>query len=129
MKEKVEEWIKYADLDYKSALKLSEEENLTTIAAFHCQQAVEKYLKAMIENQDKPVPKIHNLEVLMNMVISENKIEYDKDELDQINDVYIDTRYPSSTGLIPEGIPKKETILAFISFVEKIKDYAMEFLK
>lgn len=61
MKEKVEEWIKFADLEFKSAMKLSEDKNLTTMAAFHCQQSVEKYLKAMIEDQDKPVPKIHNL--------------------------------------------------------------------
>ncbi|WP_319560400.1 HEPN domain-containing protein [Marispirochaeta sp.] len=129
MKEKVKEWMKYAELDYKSALKLSEDENLTSTAAFHCQQSVEKYLKALIENKDNPVPKVHTLQVLMNTVMKTYKIGYDHDVLDQINDVYIDTRYPSSTGLIPEGIPKKETITIFLSFVEDLKEKVEEILK
>ena len=100
---------------------MSEDEYLTSSAAFHCQQAVEKYLKALIENLDMDVPRVHTLLVLMNIVMEKYKIDFDRDVLDQINEVYIDTRYPSSTGLIPDGIPQKETITLFISFVEDIK--------
>ncbi|ADK79553.1 HEPN domain-containing protein [Sediminispirochaeta smaragdinae] len=129
MKDKVKEWVKYADLDYKSALKLNEDEYLTSSAAFHCQQAVEKYLKALIENLDMDVPRVHTLLVLMNIVMENYKIDFDRDVLDQINEVYIDTRYPSSTGLIPDGIPQKGTITLFLSFVEDIKIKVEKLLK
>jgi len=32
---------------------------------FHCQQAAEKYLKALMEEQGQPIPKTHDLEVLL----------------------------------------------------------------
>ncbi len=128
MKDKVKEWVRFAELDYKSAIKLNEDENLTSSAAFHCQQAVEKYLKALIENLDIDVPRVHTLLVLMNIVMRNYKIEFDRDILDQINEVYIDTRYPSSTGLIPDGIPQRETIALFLSFVENIKDKVAKIL-
>ena len=47
-------------------------------------------------------------------------LEFDEDILDEINDVYIEARYPTDLGLIPNGIPKTETIDAFITEAEKI---------
>ena len=129
MKDKVKEWVKYADLDYRSALKLNEDEYLTASAAFHCHQAVEKYLKALIENLDIDVPRVHTLLVLMNIVMKNYNMEFDRDVLDQINEVYIDTRYPSSSGLTPYGLPQRDTITIFLSFVENIKEKIAELLK
>ncbi len=116
MKKRVEQWLHFAKIDIESAKVLNEKKDLTQTAAFHCQQAVEKLLKSLIENQEENVPRIHNLEVLFGIL--ENKIDLPVDEevLVQINEVYIDTRYPSDVGLIPKGIPDKRTIEKFLTF-------------
>ena len=41
----VSEWIRKADLDHKTVLRLSPEGEFRDIAAFHAQQAAEQYLK------------------------------------------------------------------------------------
>ena len=41
------------------------DEFLTHVVAFHCQQAIEKSLKASLENSNKDVPKVHKLQNLI----------------------------------------------------------------
>ena len=42
----VGEWLKKADLDLRTVLRLSAESEFRDIVGFHAQQAAEKYLKA-----------------------------------------------------------------------------------
>lgn len=44
----VGEWIRKADLDFKTAVRLSGEAEFREIVGFHSQQASEKYLKALL---------------------------------------------------------------------------------
>jgi HEPN domain-containing protein len=44
MKKLVNDWIVLAEKDIKAASLIINEECLTNIVAFHCQQAIEKYL-------------------------------------------------------------------------------------
>lgn len=46
MKKQAKEWIKFAKTDLQATIALITEENLSTVAAFHTQQCVEKSLKA-----------------------------------------------------------------------------------
>jgi HEPN domain-containing protein len=48
MKKLVNDWIILAEKDVKAASVILNEEYLTNIVAFHCQQAIEKYFKAYI---------------------------------------------------------------------------------
>jgi HEPN domain-containing protein len=49
MKKQAEDWIFFADKDLQAAeIIINDEHPLTNIIAFHCQQAIEKYLKAYI---------------------------------------------------------------------------------
>lgn len=105
MKKRVEQWLHFAQIDIESAKALNEKEYLTQTAAFHCHQAVEKLLKSLIENQEENVPRIHNLEVLFGILENRISLPIDEEVLVQINEVYIDTRYPSDAGLIPKGRP------------------------
>lgn len=62
----VREWIRKADRDRRMAeLGLGESPAITDAAAFHCQQAVEKLLKAYLVFRQQPFEKIHDLEVLV----------------------------------------------------------------
>jgi HEPN domain-containing protein len=118
MKKQVEHWLLFAERDLKSAKLLLNDETLTTIAAFHCQQAVEKGLKAIFENQNLKIPRLHNLEILYQKANIEKSVHVDLEILQRINEVYIDSRYPSDIGLIPSGTPSSETIQSFIDFAE-----------
>lgn len=62
-------WFDKADSDRRSAralLDLSPPE--TEPAAFHCQQAGEKYLKAVLALYDEEIPRIHDVTVLVDLV-------------------------------------------------------------
>jgi HEPN domain-containing protein len=62
LRDLVREWIEKAELDYQAAAQLLEAgDRLRQIVAFHCQQAVEKYLKAFLVRHQVEFPKIHNL--------------------------------------------------------------------
>ena len=104
---------------------------LTQSTAFHLQQCVEKSFKAILENNNIRIPKIHNLERIYAMIeeIDSLSLELNEDILDQINDVYIDSRYPGDAGLVPEGKPSLEKINLFYSFVKRIFIDVNEILK
>ncbi|MHC6202263.1 HEPN domain-containing protein [Breznakiellaceae bacterium SP9] len=64
MKRQVEEWYFYADQDMLTVSEIIDNPSLTNVVAFHCQQAVEKYLKAFMVAHDMSVIKIHDLSTL-----------------------------------------------------------------
>jgi len=103
MKKQVNHWFSFANKDLKSAKLLINDDTLTTIAAFHCQQAVEKGFKAILEQFNQRIAKVHNLEVLYAKVSSFIEIPLDLEILQKINEVYIDSRYPGDIGLTPAG--------------------------
>jgi HEPN domain-containing protein len=61
----VTEWIKKADLDLKTAVRLSAEGEFRDVVAFHAQQAVEKYLKALLTRHQLEFPKTHVIRRLL----------------------------------------------------------------
>jgi HEPN domain-containing protein len=118
-------WLNFATVDLNSAGKLLEDDSLTQSAAFHCQQTIEKSFKALLEYKNIAVPRVHDL-IRLHGLLLEAKIEIavDDDMLAQINDVYIETRYPSNFGLIPSGIPEVSTVQHFYQQAETILEKA-----
>ena len=110
MKARTKAWLEYAARDLEAAKKLADNEYLANIVLFHSQQCVEKCLKAILEENDQNVPKIHGVTRLYNLVMENTNIALPVtgDELDFIDDVYIDTRYPGNFGLLPSGFPGRE---------------------
>ena len=64
------EWIELAEEDYAIA-KLIQREQLAMRngMCFHAQQCVEKYLKAWLQEMNIPIPRTHNLEDLLNLIL------------------------------------------------------------
>ena len=59
----VKQWIKKAELDYRAAENLLQDtEPIREVAAFHCQQAAEKYLKALLVSIPIEFPRTHDLD-------------------------------------------------------------------
>jgi len=90
--------------------------------AFHAQQAIEKSLKSILEEFESKVPRIHNLIKLKEMTEKYIIFEIDKTSLEQVNEIYSDTRYPSDVGLIPTGKPSIELAKEFYVFSLRIKN-------
>jgi len=119
MKPTTKDWLTASGDDLFAAKILSVEEQVTNLAAFHCQQCVEKVFKALIEEQDKPSIKSHDLlrlQLYSDFQLSDNELIV----LGTINEVYIDSRYPGELGLLPEGKPTKQELDQFILFCESL---------
>ncbi len=92
-------WVWYSEEDIKSAEVLLQGERYLQVY-FHCQQAVEKRLKAVIVQKtgDLP-PKIHDLPRLLTITGLDTE-EAVQDFLTDLNELYIVTRYPLEPGFI-----------------------------
>ena len=122
MKKQVEDWILLADNDLCAAEIILKDENpLTGIIAFHCQQAIEKYFKALLIENDIPLLKTHDLIKLNGMINEKKGLGIDEKKLMVLNEVYIDSRYPGELGLMPDGIPTDEQAKEFIVYTKEIK--------
>ena len=118
MKSAVSRWLELAEIDLKAARVLLKEGGLTGVVCFHAQQSVEKSLKALIESKDLNPPKSHDLILLYNRV--DDLVQLDEDTLSKLNQVYIDTRYPASVGLLPDGLPDLEDAKAFYDYAHEM---------
>jgi HEPN domain-containing protein len=98
------------------------DEFLTNIVAFHCQQAIEKYFKAYILEYDKPLLKIHDLPKLYGMIKEIKDLEIDEDLLSVINETYLEDRYPGELGLLPDGMPSNKQVHDFLEFARDIEE-------
>lgn len=130
MKKQAEKWLEYAALDLRSAEKLLEDKTLTQISAFHIHQTIEKSFKAIIEYFDKRIPKIHDLEKLLE-IVNENGITFKTDTTPilKINNIYIEARYPGDQGLLPNGTPTVEFVEDIFEFAVKIFNEVKNTLK
>ena len=64
------EWIQKAEEDYNSAKWLQQAPDpVYNPICFHVQQCIEKYLKAWLQEANVPVPKTHNLEELLALIV------------------------------------------------------------
>ena len=65
------EWIQKAEGDYTTInLLVQSPISSKDVICFHAQQCIEKYLKAWLQENNVPTPKTHDLEELLNLIIS-----------------------------------------------------------
>ena len=71
MKTETREWVQIAEADFVAAGNLirSRVKQMSNLVGFHCQQCIEKYMKARLEEESLPVPKIHSLTALLGLIL------------------------------------------------------------
>src|SRR5262249_11310178 len=70
MKKATAAWVRKAEADYRAVKKLARgAEPLPDQQCFHCQQSAEKYLKALLEELGQVVPKTHDCEHLLLLLL------------------------------------------------------------
>jgi HEPN domain-containing protein len=120
MKQITKDWLETASLDLESIPLLIKHDRLTGHVAFHAQQAIEKTLKATIEEYGGRVPKIHSLSKLFDLCGAYISIPIDDDIIIALDSLYIESRYPGEFGLLPEGKPNQKQAQRFYEFAQEI---------
>ncbi len=97
--------------------------------AFHCQQAIEKSLKAIIEEFCSVTVKTHNLQTLIYKTEEIIILIYNEALIAEIDRLYIDARYLGEMGLMPWGKPSMEETNLYYQQAKDIKKQVEEHLK
>lgn len=123
------EWLKAANDDIVVLNEILDNPMVTNLTAFHCQQCIEKCFKAVLEEHELRVSKIHSLITLYEDVKKVYGVSVDEDLLDKLDKLYIDARYPSELGLLPYGKPTIEDAKEFCRFATDIHTKFKGFLE
>lgn len=123
------EWFRTAEIDLLTIEEIKDNENLTTVIAFHSQQCIEKVFKAVIEEYDLGEHKIHSLIKLRTIVADVLPLPFDEDVLGLINQLYIESRYPGDLGLLPTGSPSVKQAHVFYETALQIYNDVKQFIE
>jgi len=128
MRKATESWIREAEEELSSASILLEHGKYKA-ACYHCQQSVEKGLKALIlEKGDKP-EKTHDIvEMLSRIQRLGYEVALPMDDAILLNSIY-KGRYPTDEGLLPQGEPTKADANRVASAADSFLKSAREILK
>ena len=95
-----QEWIEKAEEDYNMA-QLARQSSCPfhNSICFHAQQCIEKYLKAWLQEANLPVPRTHNLEELLALILPTLPAwSHWQPDFKIITDYAVDSRYPGDSA-------------------------------
>ncbi len=115
------EWIKYAEKDFVAAeFLMTAASPPIEIICYHCQQSVEKILKAFLIKNDIVPSRTHDLNLLINECCKiDNEMSLLKKECNRLNDFGVNTRSPNNLDLILDDAK------IALKDAEKIKTYIL----
>ncbi|MCK5469872.1 MAG: HEPN domain-containing protein [Cyclobacteriaceae bacterium] len=122
MNDLIKDWIEKADHDFGSAklIFIHVPDYYDTIA-FHCQQAAEKYLKALLIYYEIEFQRSHNLIYLLDLL--SDKIEISEDIYDNailLNGFSVQIRYPDRKIYL-----SKDELETSISITQKFREFTI----
>ena len=98
MKAETREWVRCAEEDYdvaSSQFRRRTKRPTANAIGFHCQQCVEKYFKARLEEANLPIPKVHDLVLLLQRLLTAEPLWASfAPALRSLNDYAVRFRYP-----------------------------------
>ena len=96
MKKTTGEWVQKGEVDYRGARKLAPSRPpMHGLVCFCCQQAAEKYLKALLDEQGLTVRRTHDLEYLLSLLLpSHPSLGTLRRGLKILNRYAVEARYP-----------------------------------
>ena len=100
------EWIIKSEQDYQTAVVMARKRKVPVpdVVGFHCQQCIEKYLKALLVLEKLDFPKTHDLLDLL-AILTENEPLLDvlKPDLRILNPFSVQFRYPGESATLEES--------------------------
>ena len=124
--ELIQSWLSKAQKDLLAAEhELSFQDAVTESICFHCQQAVEKFLKAYLLFLDISFSKTHEIgELAIKCEVKDPEISALKDEADTLTDYAIEVRYPDTLFE-----PKLEEAKEAFEIAKKVRDFIVRKIK
>lgn len=113
-----------ADNDLKAVkYLLAVEDAPLDVVSFHCQQAVEKYLKAYLTWVDVRVGKTHDLASILNLCIEKDEEfeKLDREKISKLTIYAVEIRYPEE---YIETSP--EEVKAFYKLAKEVRELVMK---
>lgn len=101
MRDETLEWVQKAEGDFASATReIRARKNRNEDAAcFHCQQCIEKYLKAILVEKNILFTRTHDLGILLNLLLKTNPdMEKFRDAMNILTDYAVVFRYPGESA-------------------------------
>ncbi|PKP60683.1 MAG: DNA-binding protein [Candidatus Altiarchaeales archaeon HGW-Altiarchaeales-1] len=120
MDEYIKKWIIKALEDFKVAkheLSFPDEEVSTGAVCFHCQQVVEKLLKAYLISKNRDFGRTHDLTYLADLCSDYDK-DFKKFDLEELTYYAVEIRYPDEFY-----IPSIEETRECFEIASKVKDF------
>jgi len=117
------DWLQKAQKDWRRVRRRLEEGDLED-AAFHLQQALEKFLKAYLLSKGWRLRRIHDLEVLLDEAVKYRE-DWEQYRLlcQKVTDYYLIGRYP----FLPEVPPQQDIEAAFREAHDFVRAMQREF--
>jgi len=118
-------WVAYAEADLAAArVLLAAPDGLWDIVCYHCQQAAEKHLKAVLVAAQRPYPRIHDLAELVRLVAAhEPEAVALAEEAAWLTDAGAQARYPA----VEEPCDRADANRALAS-ASRIRSFCREWL-
>lgn len=125
LRELVAQWIDKANNDFGAAEHLlGHGDRFREIVAFHCHQAAEKYLKALLVRRQVEFPKTHDIKKLLGLVATiDSELAKSLRDLDALTPFGVELRYPSDA---PELLPGGE--ITALDMARRVKDAVLTLL-
>ncbi len=126
LRELVLQWLEKATADLDAAEQLrSQGGRFREIIAFHCQQAAEKYLKALLVRHQIEFPKTHDIAKLLDRLATvDPSVAESLRDADVLTPFGVEVRYPSEA---PEVLAGGETLA--IDVARQVRDAVMSSLR
>ena len=119
MKDETQTWLKYANENLRSA-KLLLESNLFNPCLQNIQQAVEKWLKALIVESSLKLKKTHSINELRNTLVAGGiGVDLTEDECDFLDSLYLPSKYPIGS-VLPDFEPDMEICTQCMDIAERM---------
>lgn len=120
MKNETRIWISYANENLDVA-RLALEHGHLNSSLQNIQQAVEKYLKAVIVEKDLEFRRTHSIRELVGILTDQGiRVNISDDEMDLMDAVYLPSKYPIYS-VLPNALPELEICRDALNFVEKVQ--------
>jgi HEPN domain-containing protein len=126
-----EGWIASADIDLDAARRCLAEPANVAAAAYHCQQAAEKLIKAVLVALRIAYPRGrsgHDLGLAAMQIPSGHKLREAAEAFDAIADWSISFRYPADDPMQAEPLPEPSEVLAWVKRIDAFRSDVVSLL-
>jgi HEPN domain-containing protein len=120
MKDETLTWLSYADENFDVSMLAFNHGHLNS-SLQNVQQAVEKYLKAIIIEKSMELKRTHSIRELVSLLSSSDIIvDINDDEQDLLDSIYIPSKYPVYSAL-PDAMPTPDICEEALKIVKRVK--------